>query len=115
MSTIIKELRYSTGMTQKQFAKSFDIPVSTLRKWEQGEARPAKYIVKMLTRLLPVANVGLKEINCKNGWKIYYDSTCNSLTDIFGNIIQLRESLDGVKDENLPLYVEDLFEAFYEI
>lgn len=50
MSFDIKELRESTGMTQKLFAETYGIPVSTLRKWEQKEASPAPYVVNLLAR-----------------------------------------------------------------
>ena len=44
----IKELRDSTGMTQKEFASKYGIPISTLRKWEQGESSPAPYDIKKM-------------------------------------------------------------------
>ena len=30
----IREMRKNTGMTQREFADRFDIPVGTLRRWE---------------------------------------------------------------------------------
>ena len=44
----IKELRNKTGMSQREFASQYGIPLSTLRKWEQGEAKPAPYIVNLI-------------------------------------------------------------------
>lgn len=32
----IKEIRYTTGLSQRDFSNMFDIPISTLQKWEQG-------------------------------------------------------------------------------
>ena len=55
MLITIKEIRNSTGLTQRDFSKKFDIPLSTLRKWEQGETKPAPYIIKMLSQLLPLS------------------------------------------------------------
>ncbi len=34
----IKELRSQTGLSQSKFAAMFDIPVSTLKDWEQESA-----------------------------------------------------------------------------
>jgi putative transcriptional regulator len=36
----ITGIRRKTGLTQLEFSKTFDIPVSTLRKWEQGNRIP---------------------------------------------------------------------------
>lgn len=44
----IKELRNKTGMSQREFAAQYGIPLSTLRKWEQGEAKPATYVVNLI-------------------------------------------------------------------
>ena len=42
----IKELRFQTGLSQSKFAAMFDIPVSTLRNWEQERRTPPTYVVK---------------------------------------------------------------------
>jgi len=36
----IVKYRKSLGMTQKQFADEFSIPLGTLRRWEQGQNNP---------------------------------------------------------------------------
>jgi len=38
----IKTLRRALGLTQEQFAVRFQIPLGTLRDWEQGVAEPDK-------------------------------------------------------------------------
>ncbi len=53
MEYMIKELRDMTGMTQKAFAQMYGIPLSTLRKWEQGEASPAPYVLRLIAGTLP--------------------------------------------------------------
>ena len=58
----IKELRESTGMTQKSFAETYGIPLSTLRKWEQKEASPAPYVVNLLARALPQTDSSFQKI-----------------------------------------------------
>lgn len=36
----VTEIRKKTKMTQKEFSQSFQIPLSTLRQWEQGKRLP---------------------------------------------------------------------------
>ena len=36
----LKILRRALGMTQEEFATRFQIPLGTLRDWEQGRAEP---------------------------------------------------------------------------
>ena len=44
----INEIRAITKMTQRQFAEHFEIPIGTLRNWEQGIANPPDYIFQMI-------------------------------------------------------------------
>ena len=44
----IKELRTRTGMSQSQFAKYFNIPPSTLKKWEQGQRLCPSYLLDLI-------------------------------------------------------------------
>ena len=115
MSIIIKELRDRTNLSQNGFAKKYGIPVSTLRKWEQGDTTPAPYIVSMLAKQIKGDNENLQKIECKDGSIFYYDPISSVLSDVYGNNIIIKEQLDGVKSQNLPLYVKDLIESFYEI
>ena len=111
----VKEIRESTGMSQKAFAELYEIPLSTLRNWEQGSNSPAPYVVGLLARTLPCVNSTLKEINGKNGRSYYYDMNQNCVLDIKGNRIYIQEKLEDIKEQNLVLYLDDLFERFYEI
>lgn len=115
MDLMIKEIRESTGLTQKAFAELFSIPVSTLRKWEQGESSPAPYILKLISRALPAAKPGLRKITGTGETVYYYDKTGMTVSDMKGNIISVEENLDLVNDQNLALYLEELFEGFYRI
>jgi transcriptional regulator with XRE-family HTH domain len=115
MRFTIKELRESTGMTQKGFSQMYGIPISTLRKWEQGESSPAPYVVNLLARTLPSTDSALQKITGKNGVLYYYDKNQKMVSDMQGNKIMIQEDLDGVKEQNLALYLSDLFEGFYEI
>ncbi len=115
MDYMIRELRKSTGMTQKAFANMYDIPLSTLRKWEQGEASPAPYIINLLAKTLPSTDASLQQIQGHDGNLYYYDKNKKTVSDARGNIIAVQENLDGVKEQNLRLYLQELFEDFYEI
>ena len=115
MQWSINELRATTGLTQKAFADLYHIPVSTLRKWEQGEASPAPYVISLLARTLPDTSALLEKIEGEDGSIYYYDSNQNAVLDKYGNKIMISESLDGVNRQNLILYLKDLFETFYEI
>ena len=44
----ISELRRITGLSQRQFAEHFGIPVGTLRNWEQGISNPPEYVFQMI-------------------------------------------------------------------
>ena len=115
MAYFIRELRMKTGLTQKAFADLFDIPVSTLRKWEQGEASPAPYVVNLLARALPGFNPSLRKIEGEDGAKYWYDEMTGTVSDTRGNTIPVAEDLNKVKEPNLKLYISDLFARYYEI
>ena len=115
MKYMIKELRKMTGLTQKGFSEQYGIPLSTLRKWEQGEASPAPYVLELLGRTIPAVDAGLERIQGNNGTVFYYDKIRKQVSDARGNRIQIQEDLTGVKEQNLRLYLQDLFEGFYEI
>lgn len=111
----IKEIREATGMSQKAFAATYGIPVSTLRNWEQGTNSPAPYVVSLLARTLPCMNPTLKEIPGKGSRTYYYDKNQSCVLDIYGNRIYVKEKLDEIKEQNLSLYLDDLFKELYEI
>ena len=115
MKYMIKELRESTGMTQKAFASMYEIPLSTLRKWEQGEASPAPYVLNLIAKTLPGTNTALQQLNGDDGSIYYYDAFKKTVSDARGNTILVKEELIGVKKQNLAIYIQELFESFYEI
>lgn len=51
-SSIIKELRRETGLSQKKFADKFEIPVASLQNWETGRTAPPPYIIFMIKQIL---------------------------------------------------------------
>ena len=48
----IREMRLQTKLSQSKFAAMFDIPVSTLRDWEQGRRTPPAHVLKMIKTIL---------------------------------------------------------------
>lgn len=48
----IKELRLQTGLSQSKFANMFDIPIATLKDWEQERRNPPSYVVTMIKTIL---------------------------------------------------------------
>ncbi len=115
MTGNIKEIRKKTRMTQKEFASSYGIPLSTLRKWEQGEAAPPDYVVTLIAKSAPVVDNALEEIRGRNGEVYYYDGFRRRVSDAQGNWIAVKEDLEGICEQNLSLYVTELFDAFHEI
>lgn len=111
----IKELREATGMSQKAFAQMYGIPLGTLRNWEQGYNAPAPYIINLIARALPCKNPSLKGIEGKHGNSYYYDKNQKCVLDIRGNKIYVEEELEEIKEQNLVLYLDDLFDQFYAI
>ena len=55
----IKELRKITGLSQREFGEFYDIPVSTIKKWESDPNNPNYhkcpiYTVKLLERVIKI-------------------------------------------------------------
>lgn len=48
----IQELRKQSGMSQKQFADYLEIPVATIRNWEQGRRVPPDYIINLIAKVM---------------------------------------------------------------
>lgn len=42
------EIRQKMGLTMAQVSKIYDIPYSTVQKWEHGVNAPADYVLKMM-------------------------------------------------------------------
>lgn len=115
MSYVIRELREMTGMTQKAFASAYEIPLSTLRKWEQGETAPAAYVTRLIAGTLPCLDKTKVRLNGENGRIYYYDPNKKTVADILGNTISVEENLEEINKDNLAIYLEDLFKDFYDI
>lgn len=59
----IKILRMKLGMSQRQFANYFEIPIVNIQHWEQGVSTPPSYVYAMMKRIVILENLdGTKEI-----------------------------------------------------
>ena len=111
----LREMRDSSHMTQKEFAKRFGIPLATYRKWEQGEVSPAPYVVKLIAASMPALNDSYQRIEGVDNKQYYYNKSIGMIFDDYGNSIHITVDLDEVKKENLKIYLERLFSDFTEI
>lgn len=48
----IKESRTTAGLTQRQMADMFDIPLRTIENWEGGKSTPPPYVEKLIVEKL---------------------------------------------------------------
>ncbi len=50
-ATGLRNLRKKYGLTQAEFSEKFGIPISTLRKWEQGVQKPSTTAMSFLHKI----------------------------------------------------------------
>lgn len=49
---MIKEYRKSSGLTQKQFAELFEIPIDVVKSWDSGRRKPPGWAEKLIIEKL---------------------------------------------------------------
>jgi putative transcriptional regulator len=57
-ATFVRHVRSRCGMTQAAFAEQIEVPVETVRNWEQGKRSPrgpARALLKLIDRVPDVA------------------------------------------------------------
>ena len=111
----IKDLRKSCNLTQKEFAEYFHIPLSTLRKWEQGESNPPEYLLRLLAYTLPKSDNTFMELSGYHGAKYYFNPNRNTVSDSLGNEIKVKYNITEINKNNLGIYLDDLFKDYYQI
>ncbi len=109
----IRDIRKSTGLSQKEFARQYHIPASTLQKWEQGIMSPAPYVIALLTDVIPETRKGLDQIKYKNE-TYYIDTASHTVSDSAGNMVRYDADIEAVKKNNLGLYLHDMFRDLHE-
>ncbi len=109
----IKDIRNQTGLTQKEFAERFGIPVKTLQHWEAGESKPAPYLLHLIAMSFPQNKENMRKIETDYS-VFYYDSNERAVYDEAGTKILLRIDITHVRENNLGLYLKSLFEDYYK-
>ena len=71
MENAIKRIRKATNKSQREFASTYNIPLSTLKKWEQGESKPAPYVLSLLTTATDVEKTLIEISDVEHTF--YYD------------------------------------------
>jgi putative transcriptional regulator len=51
ISTLIRELRTRTGLTQEKFAAKLGVTFPTINRWENGRARPSPLAMQQIEHL----------------------------------------------------------------
>ncbi len=52
----IKEIRVSTGLSQKKFAEKTGVPARTILSWETGNRTPPAYVIPLLRLAVQALN-----------------------------------------------------------
>lgn len=52
MQEKIRKLRRTTGLSQRKFAKKYNIPCRTIENWEEGKNEPPDYVLELLTKVV---------------------------------------------------------------
>ena len=52
MELKIKSARRAAGLTQEEMSKKYEIPLSTIKKWDAGISSPPKWAEKLLVEKL---------------------------------------------------------------
>ena len=111
---LIRELRNKMNLSQREFSDRFGIPISTLRKWEQGESRPSKYLINLLLKCEPEFNKQYVAVGDEKN-RYYFNKEANIIYDKYGNGIHISEDLSKVKRSNLIIYLNEFFNSFYSL
>lgn len=54
----VYSIRKMSGLSRKDFAERYKIPIRTLEKWERSEITPAEYLIEWLARLVEIDTEG---------------------------------------------------------
>ena len=99
----IKELRASTGMTQSEFGKYFNIPMRTIQNWEGGKRNCPKYLVELIEYKLEKEILTMKEVTNLSGTRIDFETSVQFMDD------EIREELHN---ELAPCSDQEFFTAY---
>jgi putative transcriptional regulator len=97
----IKELRASTGMTQKTFSEYFNIPVRTIQDWEGKRRTPPDYVTELIKYKIYKEELVMKKgIEALNRAKEIMEGVyVQDLPELrVGDVVKLGEVWDGNGD-----------------
>lgn len=57
MQEKIRKLRRTTGLSQRKFAKKYNIPCRTIENWEEGKNEPPEYVLELLAKVVVADNI----------------------------------------------------------
>jgi putative transcriptional regulator len=75
VSSLIRELRRLTGLTQEQFATVLGVTYSTVNRWENGRIQPSPLALKQIQALLRELSTTLgieQQKQCQQMLKYYF-------------------------------------------
>lgn len=108
-SDYIVEYRKNRNLSQQKFADLYNVPVSTLRKWEQKESKPSRYFVDMLKNNEKDNHL----ITLKNDNKTYmFDSKKKIVYNNSGTGIMVNYDITTINKNNLFIILDQLFEDY---
>lgn len=115
----IKDLRTQTGMSQNQFAKFFNIPPSTLKKWEQGQRKCPEYLLELIEYKLNMEYFLYCKISTLpagydyiNGEFVVNEQKAEFVKEIFESYLQ--KEYDTKHSENESIVSQDVFDEAQE-
>lgn len=117
----LKEARLNAGLSQKNFCKLTDVPIGSLRNWEQGLSTPPEYVITLLVE--KVKEYENKEHKFKT-FEYYYiylnihDKICSAMTtkDEFFYIVNSISGPYAIRkyEYKYSSYSEEVYVAYYE-
>lgn len=112
-SEYIVNYRKNKKLSQSQFSKLFNIPISTLRKWEQKESNPSKYFIQML---LNEDKEGKQFVSFENEEvKYLYDFHNSIVYDKLNTGIKINYDIRKISKDNIIQMLDQLFNDYYKL
>ena len=111
-SDYLVKYRKERKLSQRQFAKAYNVPLSTLRKWEQKESTPSKFFIEMIKKdeednpLIKITNENTTYMFDKNRMVVY---------DNLQTGIKVNYDITSINKDNLFIILGQLFEDYYKM
>ena len=108
---LIRDYRKKLKLSQSEFSKRFNVPISTLRKWEQKEVKPSRYFIEMIKK--ETSNNNLIRIEGDDEVFVYNPETM-IVTDSKRTNIKLPYDISTLRKDNLAIILSELYEDHYK-